>query len=85
MDVFWSYNVGNTASSSTDLDSLADANVNANVALDLFLAANERSALSTTAADFEVMVWFGRLGAATAPLGYVNGSVTSRDVSGTTL
>lgn len=86
LDVTWSYNVGNELiKDNTDYDALAEENVNANVALDLFLAADDQEALSPTKADYEVMVWLGRLGAATAPLGYMNGSVDSREVNGVSL
>ena len=86
LDVEWSYNTGNDLVAETsDYDALAAENVNANVALDLFLAADEQDALSTTESDYEVMVWLGRLGAYTLPLGFLNGSVETREVSGVSL
>lgn len=86
MDVEWSYNVGNDLIAGTsDWDALAEQNVNANVALDLFLAADEHKSLSTTESDYEVMVWLGMLGAYTLPLGYDNGSVVTREINGVSL
>ena len=86
MDVEWSYNTGNDLVAGTsDWVALAAANVNANVALDLFLASDEQKALSTTESDYEVMVWLGRLGAYTQPLGFAVGSVETREVGGVTL
>lgn len=85
MEVEWSYNVGNDFIIDSDWDALADSNVNANVALDLFLAADDQDALSTTESDYEVMVWLGRLGAYTLPLGYDDGSLETREVNGISL
>lgn len=85
-NVKWSYNTGNKLiADSSDYDALAAENVNANVALDLFLATDEQDAQSTTESDYEVMVWLGRLGAYTLPLGYDNGSLTTREVNGVSL
>lgn len=88
LDVKWSYNVdiGSTLDAdNSNFDALAAENVNANVALDLFLAADDQDALSTTDSDYEVMVWLGRLGAYTLPLGYDTGSVVTREVNGVSL
>lgn len=86
LDVTWSYNVGNELiADSSDYDALADENVNANVALDFFLAEDDQDSLSTTESDYEVMIWLGRFGAATSPLGYEVGSVATRKVEGASL
>ena len=85
LDVHWSYNVGDNLLTDTDFAALSDSNVNANVALDLFLAADDQEALSPTEADYEVMLWLGRLGAATAPLGFYDGSRDTREINGVSL
>ena len=85
LDVSWAYDPGNAIQVSTDYDSLAAANVNANVCVDMFLSPDKSNSSSTTASTFEVMVWLGRLGAATDPLGFLEGAQDQREINGTTL
>lgn len=85
LDVEWSYDPGNAHKDTTDNAALEAAGVNANVCIDSFLASNQKDANSTTESDYEVMVWLGRFGNATDPLGYANGSVKTRTISDTTL
>jgi len=70
MDIEWNYAVGDIASTSTDLGALSTANLNANIAVDLFLSDDKIKAENSTLATHEVMVWLGKFGAATQPLGY---------------
>ena len=85
VDVSWTYNAGNSIRDTTGYAGLEAASVNANVCLDMFLSPNATSATSTTKTSYEVMVWLGRLGAATDPLGFELGSLDTRTINGTTL
>ncbi|GJN75720.1 xyloglucan-specific endoglucanase protein [Purpureocillium lilacinum] len=49
----------------TDTDALTKGNVNANVAVDMFLDTDKASAQSSEKAKFEIMIWFAALGAGT--------------------
>ncbi|KAF2433275.1 concanavalin A-like lectin/glucanase [Tothia fuscella] len=82
IDVKWSYNGGNAASNSTDQSSLRTAGLNANVAVDMFLAADKTKSGSTTDAQHEVMVWLGRWGVSTQPIGYPLGSKDAFAIDG---
>jgi hypothetical protein len=84
IDVAWTYAPGSSIQTSTNNADLAAANVNANVAVDLFIAESESKASSTTEADYEVMVWLGRWGSSTQPIGLLKGSLATETVNGTT-
>ena len=74
LDVGWSYAAGLESvpkGQATDHDQLvSDANLNANVALDMFLAADESESKDSVKATHEVMIWLGMYGLATQPIGY---------------
>lgn len=81
----WAYAPGSRISTVTDYNGLAKDDVNANVCVDMFLSSNKNDATSTTKSTHEVMVWLGRFGAATDPLGFDLGVLDTRIVNGTTL
>jgi hypothetical protein len=85
LDVAWSYNVGDTPTNSTDSSAISAAGMNANVCVDMFLASDKNKSTSTTDAQFEVMVWLGRYGAATQPIGILQGARDTFTVNGTQL
>lgn len=85
VNVAWSYNGGNEASNTTDAASLAVAGMNANVAVDMFLGADAAKSGSTTESQYEVMVWLGRFGASTQPIGLPLGSKDAFAINGTRL
>lgn len=85
IDVSWAYDAGSTAEATTNYDAVAEAQINANVCVDMFLASDTTDAESTTKSSYEVMVWLGRFGAATDPLGWLNGTQDTREINGTTL
>jgi hypothetical protein len=81
VDVSWTYAKGNVAAAPGAMVAadLAGDVVNANVAVDMFLSANQNDATDATKATHEVMVWFGRFGSSALPLGW------PKDNSGTPL
>lgn len=81
----WSYGLGNNIQNGTNNTILEAAKVNANVAIDMFIANNKTNADSTTESDFEIMIWFGRWGEATDPIGLLQGSKATHEINGTTL
>ncbi|KAF2405084.1 concanavalin A-like lectin/glucanase [Trichodelitschia bisporula] len=83
-DVAWNYGAGNDKPTSTNTSGLVDAEMNANVCIDMFLAADKAVSDDTTKSDYEVMVWFGAFGAATQPIGLPAGAVDHHTVNGTT-
>jgi len=83
LDVAWSYSVGNKPSNSTDSDAIEAAGMNANVCVDMFLASDKDKSISTTESQYEVMVWVGRYGPATQPIGIVQGSKDAFIINGT--
>ncbi len=85
LNVGWSYGVGDKTTSSTNATSLTNELVNANVALDMFLDHDKANAQNTTAAKYEVMVWFAHFGSATQPLGHDQGVAAVTTINGTTL
>lgn len=84
VDVEWTYGLGSEAANATDIQALSAANVNTNVAIDMFLDSDMNSAQSTTQSRYEIMVWLGTIGAATQPIGLDQGAVASEVVNGTT-
>jgi hypothetical protein len=85
VNVAWSYNGGNDADNATDTASLDTAGLNANVAVDMFLGADAAKSGSTTESQYEVMVWLGRYGASTQPIGLPLGSKDAFAIDGTRL
>jgi hypothetical protein len=85
LDVAWSYSVGNSLTNITDSDAVAAAGMAANVCVDMFLAADGNKSTSTTEAQYEVMVWIGRYGEATQPIGNLQGSKDAFIIDGTRL
>ncbi|CRG91976.1 hypothetical protein PISL3812_09030 [Talaromyces islandicus] len=88
MDVEWTYGVGNKPSPTTDEAALNTENLNANVAIDMFLDSDKTTSSNSSQAKFEIMIWFAKFGASTDPIGYdatkaKNGVVTTTTVNGT--
>ena len=83
IDLHWTYGLGTTPVESTVKDELEN-DVEANVAIDMFLDSDETTAQNSTAAKYEVMVWFGHWFNAD-PIGQTNGVVTTRTINGTIL
>jgi hypothetical protein len=59
--------------------------VNANVAIDMFMDANSGDSTVTTSANHEVMVWFAKYGPATQPIGWDLGAQNTVSINGTSL
>ena len=86
LDFEWTYAIGNsTAETKTDTAELEDSNVNANVALDIFLDKDKAAAQDSEKAETEIMVWFAAFGPATQPIGLADGELDTQEVDGTTL
>lgn len=69
----WTYSVGNDIAPSNDDATLSAENLNANVCVDMFVDPDATNSQSTTSAAYEVMVWLGRWGTATLPIGWLEG------------
>jgi hypothetical protein len=85
LDLHWTYGVGNTSAETTSQDELTAANLNTNVAIDMFLDSDKDKAENGTDAQYEVMVWFAQFGPATQPIGLSDKSKATRELNGTTL
>jgi len=85
LDVSWTYASGDDAVTEVDSNSLLASNLNANVAVDMFLDPDQSNSMDPSSASHEVMVWLGQYGLATEPLGQNTGVVTTQSVNGTTL
>lgn len=83
LDVRWSYGVGNASVSTTDETALDAESLNANVAVDMFFDSDKTSATNSSAALYEIMVWFADFGSAAQPIGLSDGAVTTATVNGT--
>jgi hypothetical protein len=83
VDVAWTYGIGDSNLTSTDEATLVAANVNANVAIDMFMDANSGDSTVTTSANHEVMVWFAKYGPATQPIGWDLGAQNTVSINGT--
>lgn len=81
----WTYGLGNTVATTTDNTTLTDDSLQCNVAVDMFFDSDKTTAQNSTAAAFEVMVWFARFGASTDPIGLSDGVVTTHTINGTLL
>ena len=81
-DALFSCRVGNASANAQSTD------VNANVAIDIFMDSNSGASTVTTQAKHEVMVWFAMYGPATQPIGYNSGAGPIRNtqtINGTRL
>jgi len=85
LDLHWTYGPGNTPVASTDVQALTLNLVNTNVAIDMFLDADQKKAKNTTLAKYEVMVWFAKFGTSTEPIGLKKGILASQIINDTTL
>ncbi|KAG9255594.1 concanavalin A-like lectin/glucanase domain-containing protein [Emericellopsis atlantica] len=83
LDFEWTYGVGNLTVETTDKKALNASNVNANVALDLFLDQDKKKAQISEDASIEIMVWFAAFGPATQPIGQSDGSLDEQELDGT--
>jgi hypothetical protein len=80
----WAYGVGDAQPTTSNINDLTDADVNANVAIDMFVDSDPDKASDTVDAKYEVMVWLADFGAATQPIGLAKGAVITQEVNGTT-
>lgn len=84
VDVEWTYGLGSKAVNKTDVTSMTNAQVNTNVAIDMFLDADMNSAQSSTQSKYEIMVWLCTIGPATQPIGLTEGIRDTQEINGTT-
>jgi hypothetical protein len=80
----WYYGVGNDRPIAVDVAALTTAQLDANVAVDMFLDSDPDKATDTTQAKYEVMIWLGQYGASTQQIGLDQGSIATQVVNGTT-
>ncbi|KAK6383579.1 uncharacterized protein PV06_01020 [Exophiala oligosperma] len=80
----WHYGVGSVVPTSTDGTELTSIELNANVAIDMFIDSNQHAATSTKDAKYEVMIWLADFGASTQPIGLEQGSRKTVVIGGTT-
>lgn len=83
----WTYGEGDSVATDTvetDLTS-STVNLNANIAMDLFMDSDKSKAGSSEDASHEVMVWFAAIGAATQPLGMTIANVKQTPLATKTL
>jgi hypothetical protein len=59
--------------------------VNANVAIDMFMDSNRGDSATPALSSHEVMVWLAMYGPATQPIGFNLGSKQTQSINGTTL
>jgi hypothetical protein len=84
IDLQWTYGVGNeTTTPSSSADLTAD-DLNANVAIDMFIDSDKTTAQNPSKAQFELMVWFAAFGASTQPIGFGT-PVSTQKLDGNTL
>lgn len=69
MDLEWTYALGNVNKTKSDVNETSTSDLNANVAVDLFLDSDITKAQNSTAAAMEIMVWFAAIGGAAKPVG----------------
>ena len=85
-DVHWTYGIGDSVAESTPTDKeLIEDGLNTNVAIDMFFDSNPTIAQNSSAAKYEVMVWFADIGAIAQTIGQSAGIVTSRTLNNTLL
>ena len=80
----WYYGVGAERPQAVDVAALTNAQLDANVAVDMFLDSDPNKAVDTTQAKYEVMIWLGQYGASTQQIGLERGPISSQVVNGTT-
>ncbi|KEF61504.1 uncharacterized protein A1O9_03071 [Exophiala aquamarina CBS 119918] len=80
----WAYGVGDVKPNTTNVNDLLAADVNSNVAIDMFLDSDPTKATSSVDAKYEVMVWLGVFGVATEPIGLKQGALKTQAINGTT-
>ena len=85
IDFKWTYGVGKNATNTTDVKKLDSADMNANVAMDMFLDKDKTKAGESTKASHEVRVWFAAIGTATQPLGLTVDEVVQPAVKNMTI
>jgi len=83
VDVAWNYAAGSLVSQTTDQDALTNINLNANIAVDMFLDDDKTKAQNSSIASVEVMVWLGHFGDAVQPIGQANGAQDAASINGT--
>ncbi|EQL01618.1 hypothetical protein G6O67_002817 [Ophiocordyceps sinensis] len=83
IDMSWTMRLDNKTGASTSIEELTAANVNSNVAVDMFLDTDQSKAADSEKAKYEVMVWFASIGPATYAIGQANGTVATKTLHGT--
>ncbi|PHH78488.1 hypothetical protein CDD80_6756 [Ophiocordyceps camponoti-rufipedis] len=83
VDFQWTMRLDNDTGPTSSLDDFKKANVNSNVAIDMFVDKDKEKAKDAEKADFEVMVWFAAIGPATFAIGQKEGPIMSKNVDGT--
>lgn len=83
LDVKWSYAIGDKVKNTTDSAALDQINMNANVCVDMFLDQTALHQDVTQESSYEVMIWLGRYGAATQPIGNLQGVLVTESINGT--
>lgn len=79
IDAQWSYEGGEPLTGRNNFKALGKVATRANVALDMFFDADPVKASSTVTPAYEMMVWLASFGGVN-PIGYSNGSVTSKKI-----
>lgn len=85
LDLEWSYGIGNETTEAATLAELKADNLNTNVAIDMFIDSDKKAAQDPSKAKYELMVWFAAIGAATQPIGFAQGSVSTQTLDGNIL
>lgn len=80
IDLQWNY-AQTKAETALDINSLMAGNLNANAAVDMFLSDDKTKAENATEATHEVMIWLGRFGLSTIPLGFTWGEAPKDTVT----
>jgi hypothetical protein len=80
----WYYGVGNDRPTAVDVAALTAVQLDANVAVDMFLDSDPTKATDVTQAKYEVMIWFAQYGASTQQIGLAEGAIANQVVNGTT-
>jgi hypothetical protein len=83
IDLEWTYGVGKEAVDKTDEAELTASEVNANVAIDIFLDSDKEQSQESSKANWEIMVWLAAFGPATQPIGLAEGDLKTQEVNGT--
>lgn len=85
VDFEWTMGTGDTVAPDTSLIRLGAREVNASVALDMYLDSNKTKAGDAGEAAFEMIIYFANFGLQD-PVGFGNGTkVTTENLNGTTL